>query len=142
MGQILPVPDPQQFGGTRTDSTGAGREPVHVTSVGFQQSNKILLVFLESGLAAEPMMGQGCGRRRAVGMAAWYSLCRRKQLFLSCWLHFPCSQSLCCSPWIIVICACLGSLRSARGLQFPAWLAQVELKVHSGFFLQMRKSCK
>lgn len=55
---------------------------MRVTSAGFQQSDKILLVYLDSVLAAGPVQGHGCGRRRAGGMAVWYSLCRRKQLFL------------------------------------------------------------
>lgn len=95
--------------------TGAGRESVHVTPVGFQQTDKIVTcVFRESVLAAEPMAEQARGCWRAVGMAAWYSLCRRQLLFLSYWLHFPCTQSLSCSPQTMVICTLLGSLRSAQ----------------------------
>lgn len=44
MGQIHPVPDPQQFG-EQGQRARAGRESVHVTSMGFQQGDKILLVF-------------------------------------------------------------------------------------------------
>lgn len=140
--QSLPTPLPEVWGTRTTQHRAWKGVRVCVTSVGIQQSDKILFVYLDSVLAAEPMLGQGCGWRRAVGMAVWYSLCRRKQLFLSHWLRFPGSQSLSCSSRTIVICAVLGLLGSARGLRFPGWLEQAELRAHSGFLLQTRESCK
>jgi hypothetical protein len=102
------LPPPKQFGVQRQHR---GWKSVTVTSVGFQQTDRILTgVFRESVLAALP--GQACGRWRAVGMAAWSSLCRRKQLFLSHWLHFPWAQSLSCSSL-------------DNGYMYSAWFSEV-----------------
>lgn len=71
---------------------------MRVTSAGFQQSDKILLVFLDSVLAAGPVQGQAVG---GAGQAGWLFgtvFVEGSNCSWSRWLGFPCSQSLSCSP--------------------------------------------